>query len=556
MASLNPFQGNLGHRRAAHLLRRTSFHFTKTKVDLMAGQNIQQALAPLLQLNPFNLEQPIYDDLAVTGTDIKTWCLPYGLNNTNTEDFKYRSWLVAWWTREALLDQGIGHKMTLFFHQFMQSTVNSYRTDHYFDYLALIRWAALGNFKKLSTKIIFDNVMLRYLNNTQNVKNNPNENFAREYLELFTIGKGEQVAPGDYTNYTEDDIVAAAKVFTGIKNMGQRNIIDPETGIPKGGFTNQNQYNNNHDITNKQFSSRFQGINLIQGATTLATHQNEIDAFVNMVFEQPETAKNLCRRLYRFFVGPNINTEIEEDIIVPLSNLLIDSNFEVLPVLEKLLQSEHFFDADDSNTKDELIGSIIKSPLEITHQSLSFFGTALPDPMTQTKQYFDLFSRALNQRIFNGAGFPLLYTNDVAGYPAYYQHPDYSRAWFNSSTIIARYKWSAVLLSGNMSFTGGNAQTLGTRLNIAPWTKDSGFFSNPEDAQTLVEELLKYLLAETVDADRFNYFLNTIFLDNLPASDWTYEWQAYLTTNNDSEVKIALGRLVNAIMYSPEYQTL
>jgi hypothetical protein len=63
------------------------------------------------------------------------------------------------------------------------------------------------------------------------------------------------------------------------------------------------------------------------------------------------------------------------------------------------------------------------------------------------------------------------------------------------------------------------------------------------------------MLPEEVDTNRFDYFHNTVFLDNLPPADWTYEWENYLTTNNDTEVKIPLERLITAIMYSPEYQT-
>ena len=82
--------------------------------------------------------------------------------------------------------------------------------------------------------MIADNVMLRYLNNNQNTAVNPNENFAREFLELFTIGKGPQIGPGDYTNYTEDDIVEAAKVLTGFRTRINRDVVDAETGIPRG----------------------------------------------------------------------------------------------------------------------------------------------------------------------------------------------------------------------------------------------------------------------------------------------------------------------------------
>ena len=74
--------------------------------------------------------------------------------------------------------------------------------------------------------------MLNYLDNTQNNANNPNENYAREFLELFTITKGEQIGEGDYSTYTEDDVIMAAKVFSGFKTKLDRSIIDSDTGIP------------------------------------------------------------------------------------------------------------------------------------------------------------------------------------------------------------------------------------------------------------------------------------------------------------------------------------
>jgi uncharacterized protein (DUF1800 family) len=559
MASLNPLQGNLGHRKAAHLLRRLSFRYTKPKVDEMANQTAPQALATLLQLYPLNLEQPIYKDLTVTDAPIITWCLPIGSPSLDAENFKTRPWLPAWWLREALLDPGAGHKMTLFFHQFMQSTiVNTGRTEHFFDYLSLMRWSCLGNFKKLAQKVISDNTMLRYLNNNENTKANPNENFAREFFELFTIGKGPQIATGDYTTYTEDDIVVAAKVLTGIRYINTRATVDPETGISKGAVpTNQTQFNNLHDTSNKQFSDKFQNT-IITGATTPATMENELKAFVDMIFAQKATARTLVQRLYTTFVGPHLTAEVQEDIIEPLADLLIASDFEVKPVLEKLFASQHFFDADDSDNKDEIIGSIIRSPMDIALHTISFFGLPIPDPTTQTAQYFALFSRGIAARMLTQAGFSLFYASDVAGYPAYYQNPDFSRAWFSSSSIIARYKVSANLLTGKINDTGGNGANnqLGVKLDIVDWTRNSGFFSDAEESEVLVEEILRFMLPEKVDAQRFDYFLNQVFLNGLPADDWTYEWQNYLITNDATEVRLPLERLLKAIMYSPEFQTL
>ncbi|MBU6341582.1 MAG: DUF1800 family protein [Bacteroidetes bacterium] len=550
MASLNPLQGVLGPRRAAHLLRRTSYNFTKEKVDMLATQTVSQALSSLLTLYPRQLEQPVYDDPSTNGAvENLTWCLPTGLA-LPTQDFILRRYMMGWWINEALRDPGIGHKMTFFYHQFMITSITAGGTVNFYDYLALLRWGALGNFKKLASKIISDNNMLRYLNNNENTKDNPNENFAREFLELFTIGKGPQVAPGDYTNYTEDDIVQAAKVFTGIRVNGARSVIDPETNIPKG-VINFAQ----HDTSTKTFSHCFQNTS-IPGAQNVAGVATELTAFVNMVFAQPETAKNLCRRLYHYFVHKNISPEIENDIITPLANTLISNNFELLPVLTQLFSSTHFFDADDSDNSDEIIGGMIKSPLELALQSLSFFKVPIPSPTTQTNiHYIAFYSQAVIARMFGAANFPIFMPADVAGYGAYYQDPEFSRQWFNSSTIIARYKLPAMLLTGTRQIGDGPNQPIGIKLNIATFVRTSGICSDPSDAYVLVNDLLQYMLPEQVDSDRFNYFFNKTFLNGLPAADWTYEWQSYLSTGNESEVKIALERLISAIMYSPEYQT-
>ncbi|MFN0037043.1 MAG: DUF1800 family protein [Saprospiraceae bacterium] len=551
MASLSPLTGSLGHRRAAHLLRRVSFNYTKPKVDLMAGQTAAQAIASLLQLNPLQQSQPIYKDLAVQGSLVETWLLPLPGSPANvpTDDFVLRRWIMIWWCNEALRDTGIGHKMQFFYHQFMQTTANTSRSSSFFDYLQLMRWGALGNFKKLAYKLVVDNNMLVYLNNTQNTKNNPNENFSREFLELFTIGKGPQIGPGDYTNYTEDDIVEAAKVLTGFRTRANRDVVDAETGIPRGDV----QFSQ-HATGSKTFSSKFNNT-VIPGATNAAGMWVELQAFVDMIFAQPETAKNLCRRLYRTFVSRNITTEIETDIIVPLANTLVANNFEVKPVLQQLLQSQHFFDADDSDNVDEIVGGMLKSPLELNYQTMSFFGMPLPDPVANTAIYFQIFERGMLQRAFGTANLPLFYASDVAGYPAYYSDPDFSHQWFNSSTIITRYKMPEMFLSGKLTIGGSVNQALGTKLDIAPWVKNSGAISNALDSQILVEGLLKYLLPEEVDTDRFNYFHIQVFLDTLPPADWTYEWQNYLNTNDASEVTLWLERLIKAILYSPEYQT-
>ncbi len=555
MSSLIPLQGTLGKRRAAHLLRRLSFRFTKERVEELAGMTAAAAIDALLTPVAFELDQPIWDNNTTTEVENVTWINPPGTAlPTGIIDAQLRRWLATWWLNEALRDPGNTHKMVLFLHQYNIVTLTAANTTNMFDYMALLRWGAYGNWKKFAKKLILDNAMLRYLNNNTNSANNPQENFAREFLELFTIGKGPQAGPGDYTNYTEDDIVQAAKVLTGCRNKIDRTIVDTETGIPMGLYNAAA-----HNWTEKKFSVRLQNLTIpavtVNSQKTVAKMDEEINLFVNKVFEQDETARNFCRRLYRFYVNEKITSEIENDIIVPLANDFKSGNYEIKPILNKLFASQHFFGEDNTTSVENTIGGMIRSPLDMAFQSMSMFNMPIPSGTANPLTRFRLFSQGVYDRMLTQAGMVIFQASDVAGYPGYYQEPDYSHLWFNSSTIISRYKLGTMLLSGKLTIGGNPNGALGSKVNIAAWAKNSGFFSQPSDAYQLVLELLEMMLPKEVDNDRFTYFYQEVFLDNLPPADWTYEWDNYLNTNDETEVTLALERLVKAIMYSQEFQT-
>jgi len=225
-------------------------------------------------------------------------------------------------------------------------------------------------------------------------------------------------------------------------------------------------------------------------------------------------------------------------------------------VLRKLLKSQHFFDLDDSTNADEIIGGLIRSPLELSLQSISFFGVTIPNPLTENvKHYFTFYGSAVMDRMLLLANMNLFFPPDVAGYSAYHQAPDYNRHWFNSTSIIARYKLPQMLLTGKRSIGGSPTSSIGIKVDIVPWVRNSGITIDPSNPFYLVRDLLDYMLPVEVDEERFLYFYDQIFLDGLPPEDWTYEWQNYLSTNNQTEVKIPLERLINHIMFSPEYQT-
>ena len=137
-----------------------------------------------------------------------------------------------------------------------------------------------GNFRELTKQITVNAAMLHFLNGNKNEVNSPNENYARELLELFTIGKGDLVGPGDYTNYTEQDIAAFAKALTGWTAWTDGN--DP---------AEFERWWSSHDTSTKQLSHRF-GSQTIENAGA-----EEYKRVVDIIFEKDEVAYHICRRL-------------------------------------------------------------------------------------------------------------------------------------------------------------------------------------------------------------------------------------------------------------------
>lgn len=553
MASLAPYQGVLGHRLAKHLLRRATFIQDKDSIDETAGKTAAQAVDDLFVVSDLVLPEPIDPDNGQHFINLGV--------EPSSPDFLLRRYIVAWWIEEARQDASITHKLEFFLHSIMITHTNSAQPRQNFDYLDLLRACAsrytnngfeMDSFKNLALKIVTDNSMLRYLNGSQNTKNSPNENFAREFLELFTIGKGEQIGPGDYTNYTEADIVEAAKLLTGwihrfrpLGTGGDPNHTDPDTGLQRG----DPRYFQ-HDTTDKTFSSAFNDT-VITGAVDEDDMWRELEEFVDMIFLQAATAKNICRKLYRYFVSRKISDEIETDIIDPLSVTLMDNDYKISIVLKELLKSEHFYDQDDNDANNEIIGSILKSPLEMLLQTMSFFGIEPPNYLTDSDNHYNRWYRFTVLDIITTQGGMSIYEPDsVAGYPAYYSDPDYSRNWFNGSTLISRYKQAEILLTGDRVLAGGNNG--GVQLDIVDFIANSSIFSDPSDAALLVNEWLNYMFAETPEDDRATYYLD-IFLDDLSPINWYFEWLNYEDTGDASAVAIPLQTLFKAITSSQEY---
>jgi uncharacterized protein (DUF1800 family) len=544
MASINPLQQVLGHRFAKHLLRRATFRYSKQDIDDFAGKTVQAAVNQLFSASTDPIPEPQDPEDAV----------PFWINHISPSvnvsgDYRKRSYVKGAWLYNALSTLSIRHKMVQFLYNQFTVNADNVSSTWFYDYLGILDFYAWGSVKELALKVTYSNAMLRYLDNRYNHKNGLNENYARELLELFTIGKGPQIGPGNYTTYTETDVVEAAKVLTGLVLENTRTSIDSVTGIPLGEVSL-----NRHDTNNKTFSSAFQN-RVITGATTAQGVETEIVSFLDMIFDQTATAKNICRKLYRFFVHDTITTEVETDIIAPMAAALIQSNYVLEPVVKLLLKSAHFYDMDDANATDELIGGVIKSPLQLLTEVISLFQVDLPDPVSDALDFYKVFNHNfLVRRYFPSAGMPLFAPSTVAGYPAYYQKPLYSKYWFDSSTIIARYKLLDSLLSGRNE-TGGNRNIIGLQFEVVDFFANSPIFTDRSNPATVVADAVHYLFPESVDSSRLSYFTNDIFLGGLMPYNWSNEWAIYQNTNDDSVIKPRLEVLFTFLLNSPEFQT-
>jgi uncharacterized protein (DUF1800 family) len=528
VSGLAPYAGPWGFEQAAHLLRRAAmgpnYALIKQAVDMGLDETIDALLSEgPLPSPPLNYNFPNDPNVPLGQTWIEA---PY----SQTENFlNYRIQSLYAWAMGVLVQEGLSirEKMTLFWHNHFVTQLDAIVDPKFvYNYINTLREGALGNFRQLVEKVTIDPAMLRYLNGNQNTKNAPNDNYARELLELFTIGKGPQVGPGDYTNYTEQDVMEIAKVLTGWIDTGYFSFVP---GIQVGRAFVPNR----HDNTTKQLSYRF------NNATITPAGNIEYKNLIGIIFQQDEVARFICRKLYRWFVYYDIDAQAETEVIEPLAQLMIDHDYEIKPVLEALLTSQHFFDALN-------VGPMIKNPVDYL---MSVSKTVdMPLPTGLNGQYRAWLKMAeplflLQMQIFNPP--------DVAGWKAYYQEPLFYRHWINSVTLPYR-----MLISDALTITGIPVQGLANSLKIDVLALAASL-DNPSDPNALVEELSKILFPQPLTANQYAY-LKEVLIPGLPDFEWTIEYADYLADPTNPvfsvPVEFKLRFLLKAMMNMPEFQ--
>jgi uncharacterized protein (DUF1800 family) len=565
MASLNEFTGVLGRTLAAHLLRRATFGPTIQQIEQYSSLTASAAVDLLLDDSAEDPSPPI--DL-ITG---QTWVDPTGLagparaGSGNSEQDILFGYFQSWHLdvmRQA--PPSLKERITWFLHTHLPARWTEIRSSEAIYYQnCLYRFYALGSFKDLFKKICVDNAMLVYLDGYSNRKTAPNENFAREMFELYSIGKGKQIAEGDYTNYTEDDVKEATRVLTGWMFDDTFTYLDPDTGLPIGKLRSHSAGNpaqdvaTEHDADSKTFTSKFGGqtiqpAEVVEGFATVAAAEGELDEMIEMIFSQPETGRFIARKLYRFFVYHFISEEVETDIIQPLAQVLIDNEYSLSEALKVLLKSQHFYDSDDSDETNDNIGALIKSPVDLFTGLFRLFDIQVPDRDTDTENFYNDMSYLVSKLVDQGLNFYEPF--EVAGYPAYHQIPGYNRNWITTYALAHRYQAGGILMR-----VFEETQERSFQLDILDWVENSGNISDPSDAVEIMDALVDNLLAVTLKQERYDYLLYTVFLD-YPEDQayarglWSDEWQTYQNLGDGTTVRNLLQILLSALIETPEFQ--
>ena len=287
---------------------------------------------------------------------------------------------------------------------------------------------------------------------------------------------------------------------------------------------------------------------------TEASALDEIRQLVDHIYNKPETARNICWKIYRFFVyAPHTQEQSlanDSNIIAEMANTFVANGYKIQPVIEDLLRSQHFYEAG-GDVKDDNFGGIVKSPLDVVTGTMRFFSIPLPDMVSDINRFYEATGALV--RTLGDLGMNFFEPYDVAGYEAYHQFPIYHRSWITPNFLARRYAFIRTVVTASEEGM--------FKVDVRQFVTDY-FNSVASDARSLIIELAKYLLpvsdnltfdegaddTSALTAARLNYF-KARFLQEFDEAYWTQRW-----TQGAADLGYQLEYLFNAMLQSPEYQ--
>ncbi len=370
---------------ARHLLTRSGFSPRQSEVDTLVGKGLQAAVDGIVapaQAARSQLPPPVFTTQPPP--------IPPGLLKTQPEQQAARQQqlregleLKSWWMREMIESPApLAERMVLFWHNhFATSQQKVIRSQAMWKQHLLLRASALGSFRTLLHAVAKDPAMLVYLDGANSRKEAPNENFAREVMELFTLGEATQGG-----GYTEQDIKQAARAFTG------------------------------WSVEREDFSFKFRPFFHDTGSKTVLGRSGNFDGdqVLDVLLDRPECARFITTKLWKEFVSPTP----EPQELAQIAQRYAASGYDTGGALRDLFTS-HAFWADSAR------GALIKSPIDLVVGTVRQFGFSYTDAMP-----FVLKSAQLGQN--------LLTPPNVKGWPGYTD-------WINSTTLLERKRFTEQL---------------------------------------------------------------------------------------------------------------
>lgn len=471
---------NTDREKGAHLLRRFGLGASEAELDFYLQDGLNGAIDRLLDFR--SVQEPYDYDLI-------------DLMAVNQQGVNPRAASLWWVLQLVTTRRPLQEKMTLFWHDHFATSAQKVASGAaMYNQVQLLRGRATSDFKTILTDVSKDAAMLFWLDNQFNVKGKPNENFAREVMELFTLGEGN--------GYTEEDIREAARAFTGW-SVGAAERIE---GIPPRG---------------KRFVLRTRMHD--NGEKSVLGRNGPLDGddVIGILCGMERTSAHLVEKLWEWFAYP----KPEPALLARLSNSFRNSGLSVSDLLRDIMRSSEFY-----SKKAER--AVYKNPVDFVVPTVRQLGlgAALGKQIKAEANFTPGRARAgvAASQAMQQMGMQLLYPPDVAGWEG-------GAAWITSATMVARIGWADRLFGVSAPVAGrGNRAPTATALSAY------GLFESNPTSSGVVQKLVS-LFDAPMKSDK---------IANLESAA-RKAMGGGLNETNANQAAAAVSRLIFA---SPEFQ--
>ncbi len=443
---------SLTYEDAAHLLRRMGFGGTPDEIDALSQRGREGAVDYLINYQSID-NSAMEAQLAAS----------FDFSDGPQDNTKFNQGLLrAWWmTRMVKTKRQFEEKMTLFWHNHFATALSGVQDFYMYAQNLTLRRYALDRFDNLLLKASQDAAMLIWLDGVTNNRANPNENFARELQELFSVGIKDVVTGAE--NYSEQDVKEIARAFTGWKFRRVRNggPFDFEF------FIDANQHDNTAKTVYGQ-TANFGG-----------------EDIVTIVSARPATARYLTKKLFDFFVYP-IDTGSSGDraTVDKFATVYMNTNHSIKELVRAIFTSDEFF-------TERARYALVKTPVEFVVNPVRMLNANyLTGTSGGNQRETQLYSRSrlMGMDIFNPP--------DVAGW-------ELNIGWVSTATMLERFNYGNYLISQRPNATPA-AGVYFTNDQLKAYTKDSSkktvkkFLEvlNVQADKTTLKQLMKYLTTD------------------------------------------------------------